>query len=161
MRFSHALAIFLFLAGFLFAADPTGNVTTSLSELCIGLTSLLPVAAMLMVLVGAVTYAAGQLMGAETRARANVWATAALTGAMMGLLITAVAPPLLQAAYGSAIYCASVDCGPLPAGQKCCRFGDSARACLESHGCNYQNKNCEWVSGAGDNCGTASEIGPC
>ena len=105
MRPATAFAILFFLAASLFAAEPTSSLSASLSQFCSGLTSLLPVAAMLMVLVGAVTYAVGQLMGAETRARANVWATASLTGAIMGLLITAVAPPVLQTVYGSSISC--------------------------------------------------------
>ena len=70
---------------------------TAISDLCTALQSLLPVVAMLMVIVAGVIYASGQIMGAETRARANVWATAALTGALMALLIWAIAPPVLQA----------------------------------------------------------------
>ena len=75
------------------------SVTAAVSALCCGLTSLLPVAAMLMIVIAGVIYAAGQVMGAETRARANVWATAALTGALIGILIYAVAPGVLQVIY--------------------------------------------------------------
>ena len=75
------------------------NVTDAISSLCQGLTSLLPVAAMLMIVIAGVIYAAGQVMGAETRARANVWATAALTGALIGILIYAVAPSVLSLIY--------------------------------------------------------------
>jgi hypothetical protein len=39
-------------------------------------------------------------MGAETRARANVWATAALTGALIAVLIYAIAPAVLNTIYG-------------------------------------------------------------
>jgi len=79
----------------------------AISDLCTALQSLLPVVAMLMVIVAGVIYASGQIMGAETRARANVWATAALTGALMALLIWAIAPPVLQAIVptGGAIAC--------------------------------------------------------
>ena len=77
------------------------SVTGAVSALCQGLTSMLPVAAMLMIVVAGVIYAAGQVMGAETRARANVWATAALTGALIGIMIYAVAPGVLQVIYGS------------------------------------------------------------
>jgi len=93
------------------SATPTaGNsgiskVTGAVSQLCTDLTSLLPIASMLMVVVGAVIYAAGQVMGAETRARANVWATAALTGALMASVISAVAPSVLTTMYGSAVHC--------------------------------------------------------
>ncbi|MCX6770624.1 MAG: hypothetical protein NTX79_01070 [Candidatus Micrarchaeota archaeon] len=77
----------------------------ALSALCTGLTSMLPVAGMLMTLLAAVIYAAGQMMGAETRARANVWATAALTGAMMAILISVIAPSVIGMIYGSAVSC--------------------------------------------------------
>ena len=91
---------FLLLASALsVATSPLSSVTSAVSQLCSGLTSLLPVASMLMVVVAGVIYAAGQLMGAETRARANVWATAALTGALIGVLIYAVAPAVLKTIY--------------------------------------------------------------
>ncbi len=82
----------------------------ALSSLCTGLASLLPTAAMLMIVAGSVIYAAGQIMGAETRARANVWATAALTGALIAMLISVVAPALLQTIYGptEAITCTGI-----------------------------------------------------
>ena len=82
------------------ASSPLSNVSTALQALCGGLKSLLPVAAMLMVVVAGVIYAAGQVMGAETRARANVWATAALTGALIAVLIYAIAPVVLNTIYG-------------------------------------------------------------
>jgi hypothetical protein len=69
------------------------------SDLCKSLTTLLPVVAMMMIILAGVLYAAGQMMGAETRARANVWATAALTGALIAILIVVVAPAVLQAIY--------------------------------------------------------------
>jgi hypothetical protein len=50
---------------------------------------------MLMIIFAGVVYAAGQMMGAETRARASVWATAALTGALFGALIYAIVPVVL------------------------------------------------------------------
>ncbi|MEM2138280.1 MAG: hypothetical protein QW568_04285 [Candidatus Anstonellaceae archaeon] len=89
----------------LFPATPLNSVHVAISQFCGGMTSLLPVAAMLMVLIGAVVYAAGQVMGAETRARANVWATAALTGALVAMLITAVAGPAVGMVYGGSVSC--------------------------------------------------------
>ncbi len=76
-----------------------GSVTNAVRALCGGLTSLLPVAAMLMIVIAGVIYAAGQVMGAETRARANVWATSALVGALIGIMIYAVAPGVLNMIY--------------------------------------------------------------
>ncbi|MFA5929731.1 MAG: hypothetical protein WC861_02515 [Candidatus Micrarchaeia archaeon] len=76
-------------------------VTSSISQLCTGLKTMLPVAAMLMIILAGVIYASGQMMGAETRARANVWATAALTGALIAILIAVVAPSVLQMIYNN------------------------------------------------------------
>jgi hypothetical protein len=56
-------------------------------------------AAMLAIVLGGVIYAAGQIMGAETRARANVWATAALTGALIAIMMAVVAPAVLGIIY--------------------------------------------------------------
>lgn len=55
---------------------------------------------MLMIIGAGVVYASGQLMGAETRARANTWATAMLVGAIIAILIVVVAPPVLGLMYG-------------------------------------------------------------
>ena len=78
------------------------QVTSAMVELCGGLKTMLPVAAMLMIILAGVIYAAGQMMGAETRARANVWATACLTGALIAILITVVAPAVLSTINGGA-----------------------------------------------------------
>lgn len=76
------------------------NVGSAVSCLCYNLIQILPVVSMLMVIGAGVVYAAGQIMGAETRARANTWATAMLVGAIIGILIVAVAPSILSALYG-------------------------------------------------------------
>ena len=80
-------------------ASGLSNVAQAINDLCVGLKTMLPVAAMLMIILAGVIYAAGQMMGAETRARANVWATAALTGALIAILISVVAPSVLNTIY--------------------------------------------------------------
>ncbi|MFA6489895.1 MAG: hypothetical protein WCT52_04420 [Candidatus Micrarchaeia archaeon] len=95
---------FLFLMA---SAHATGvdSVAESVFQLCASSKALLPPVSMLMILVAAIIYSAGQVMGAETRARANVWATAALTGALIGILIYALAPGILGVIYGNSIGC--------------------------------------------------------
>ncbi len=83
------------------ATSMLSGLTGALDSLCVGLKSMLPVAAMLMIILAGVIYAAGQMMGAETRARANVWATACLTGALIAILIAVVAPAVLNSIYPS------------------------------------------------------------
>lgn len=101
-----AFLLIAFLGNTVFAytvdpEDPTSQLLAAMSSLCEGLRTLVPVAAMLMVLFASVIYATGQMMGAETRARANVWATSALTGALVGILIATVAPAVLQVILGN------------------------------------------------------------
>jgi len=100
MRKLGILVVLAVLASSAFAAvSGISNVTSAISQLCLGLTQMLPVAAMLMIILAGVIYAAGQMMGAETRARANVWATACLTGALIAILIAVVAPSVLGMIY--------------------------------------------------------------
>ena len=82
-----------------FAMSGLSNVAQAINDLCVGLKTMLPVAAMLMIILAGVIYAAGQMMGAETRARTNVWATACLTGALMAILIAVIAPSVLGMIY--------------------------------------------------------------
>ena len=88
------------MAATVISSGPLSTVGKTINNFCYDLVQLLPVVSMLMVVVAGVIYAAGQIMGAETRARANVWATAALTGALIGVLIYAVAPSVLSTIYG-------------------------------------------------------------
>ena len=88
-----------------FASGSTTQLQGALQDLCTGLRDLVPVAAMLMVLLSSVIYATGQMMGAETRARANVWSTSCLTGALVGILISVVAPSVLETIAGAQINC--------------------------------------------------------
>ncbi|MEM2137560.1 MAG: hypothetical protein QW568_00545 [Candidatus Anstonellaceae archaeon] len=94
-QFFTVLALLSLFSNIAFA-DPTSQLKQALKDLCIGLKNMVPVAAMLMVLLASVIYATGQMMGAETRARANVWATSCLTGALIGIMISTVAPAVLQ-----------------------------------------------------------------
>ena len=86
-------------------ATGVGNATEAVFRLCSASKALLPPVSMLMIVVAAIIYSAGQVMGAETGARANVWATAALTGALIGILIYAIAPSVLGIIYGGSVSC--------------------------------------------------------
>ncbi|MFH1307208.1 MAG: hypothetical protein ABIH83_06175 [Candidatus Micrarchaeota archaeon] len=85
-----------------FAADEQGlgRIKVAAGCMCGQLMQVLPVVSMLMIIGAGVVYAAGQMMGAETRARANTWATAMLVGAVIGILIVVVAPNILNILYG-------------------------------------------------------------
>ena len=86
------------MAGIAAAApsSATFDMSANFSALCTNVQSIVPIVAFMMMLLGGVLYAVGQIMGAETRARANVWATAMLTGGIFGLIIAAGAPYVLS-----------------------------------------------------------------
>jgi hypothetical protein len=105
----------------LFALCGTGfagviNIGKTISTMCTEISDILPVVCMLMIIGAGVVYAAGQIMGAETRARATQWATAMLIGAVMGILIITVAPSVLSIMMQCQISCNSgaVIIGNLP-----------------------------------------------
>ena len=72
------------------------DIAAAVHGLCLSIKAGVPIIAFVMLLIAGLIYAAGQIMGAETRARANVWATALLTGGIIGLLIAASAKYVLR-----------------------------------------------------------------
>jgi hypothetical protein len=74
------------------AAAASGIDIGPITTVCTSVKGAVPVIAFTMLIIGGLIYAAGQIMGAETRARANVWATALVVGAIIGLVIAASAP---------------------------------------------------------------------
>jgi uncharacterized membrane protein len=87
-----AFLIFLFVLVVSFA---TTRVTTALQELkkivCQFFAALITVC----IVLAAIAYAAGNIMGAETGARAKVWATNLIIGAAIGVVMYIVAPIVL------------------------------------------------------------------
>ena len=83
------LLILLLVASTVFSAS---GLVCAMTILCEQAKQLMLIAMFLMILLAAVTYAAGQMMGAETRARATVWATAMFTGALFAGIIYAITP---------------------------------------------------------------------
>lgn len=76
------------------------ELTNALTSLCTMAKTFLGIGALLMIILAGATYAIGQIMGAETRARASVWATAMLTGAVIGALIYMIAPIIVSTLIG-------------------------------------------------------------
>ena len=74
-----------------------------MEDLCKLAQTLLGIAIAAMILLSGMTYAAGQVMGAETRARATVWATAMITGAVIGALIYLIVPIILSTMLGGGV----------------------------------------------------------
>ena len=74
----------------------SGNLGSALKQLCTMSQQFLGITVMVLIVLAGVVYAIGQVMGAETRARAAVWATAMLTGAVIGIIIYIVTPVLVS-----------------------------------------------------------------
>ncbi len=111
VRYLLSLAVALAFAGIVHSSTATGYLCSALNDLCVQIQKLIPVAAMLLVVVAAVVYSIGQMFGAETRARATVWATSCLTGAIIGVLIAAIAPSVLTALANTPVMCADTGAG--------------------------------------------------
>jgi hypothetical protein len=95
-----SMIIGLFLAlnliGTLVAAvSGVSAIGNTLGCLFITIKNVLAVGMLLLVVLAAVIYAVGQVLGAETRARASVWATAMFVGAIIGALIYLLLPYVL------------------------------------------------------------------
>lgn len=71
------------------------EIGRAMQAMCRTAQTFLIFAAMLLIILAGATYAIGQVMGAETRARASVWATSMLTGALIGLIIYIVVPYII------------------------------------------------------------------
>ncbi len=91
---------FLFLLLLSIPLFAQNELSEALSGLCVFIRDLVPVTAMLMITAAGAVYAGGQMMGAETRARANVWSTSMLTGAVIGILIVVIVPAILGVMLG-------------------------------------------------------------
>jgi hypothetical protein len=87
----------LFGLGFAGGTDASASIEAGLCELYCLINSVLVIVVFLLIVAAAVVYAGGQLLGAETRARASVWATSMFIGALIGVLIYIIVPMVLSA----------------------------------------------------------------
>lgn len=92
------IAFILILAAISFAQ--TENIIKAMQDLCVNARAILATGAMILVILAAAVYAIGQIVGAETRARASVWATAMITGAVIGIIIYLILPPVIATMLG-------------------------------------------------------------
>ena len=105
--------IFLMLNVVVVSAEEVGNpgqankIEQALNDLRGFFCTILPIAIMLMIVAAAVIFAIGQIMGAETRARANVWATNMMIGVIIGAVIYVLVPYLLGTLLGTTFTCPS------------------------------------------------------
>ena len=84
---------FLLLLSLAFSTSTT--LEDALRDLCNALYDYVGTVAFIMILLSSIVFALGQMFGAETRARANVWATSMLTGAITGIILIVLVPSFL------------------------------------------------------------------
>ena len=88
-------------AGLGFATDAT-TIAEGICQLYSTVQIVLGAVIFVLIVLAAVVYAAGQVMGAETRARASVWATSMIVGAVIGIIIYVLVPAIIGAMLGRA-----------------------------------------------------------
>jgi len=120
-----------------------GEITNALLSLCGVFFSILPIGLLLLVVLAAVTYAIGQILGAETRARATVWSTSMLTGAIVAALIFILIPSILENLGISEIAKAKTDC---LAGTSSGGSGDGGSPSICAPGFTYVSGQCIIIS---------------
>lgn len=89
-----------------FAAETT-DAGTKISGLvttiyCL-LTGIVPIIAFTLFVLAAVAYGVGQFFGADTRAKAATWGMAALTGAIVMLVIYLIGPMIVKGLYSASV----------------------------------------------------------
>lgn len=93
------IAIFVFnLMSLTFAmgAAPKG-IDDALKIVCNSVKQIFGVGVIILIMGAGATYAIGQLLGAETRARMTVWSTSMFTGAVVAIIVYVVVPLILAA----------------------------------------------------------------
>ncbi len=80
-----------------------GSIQAGICGLSSLVNTVLTAVIFLLIVAAAVVYAGGQLLGAETRARATVWATSMFIGALIAVLIYVVVPFVLETMMGQSI----------------------------------------------------------
>lgn len=91
----------IMLLGNVLFAETT--LSSSLSNIQNQITTLVPIISLVMIVLAGLVYAAGQVMGAEMRSRASVWATSLLVGAIIGLVLAASAGGIVGMFSGAAL----------------------------------------------------------
>lgn len=99
MAFNAGKALgFLVMLGLVFSytGEESGSIRAGVCALADYAKALMASIVFSLIIVAAIVYAGGQILGAETRSRASVWATAMIVGAVIGIVIFVLLPPILS-----------------------------------------------------------------
>ncbi|MCX8202412.1 MAG: hypothetical protein N3G74_01225 [Candidatus Micrarchaeota archaeon] len=75
--------------------EVTQRLIVGLNNICVQLTQILPIIAIVLFVLAAVVYGIGHVFGAEMKSKATGWATSMVVGAVISLLIFLLARPIL------------------------------------------------------------------
>ena len=78
------------------ATTLSGDITRELCRVRTMIQQIIPTVALILILLAGLVYAAGQTFGAEMKAKAQGWAMSLLVGGIMGLVLAALAPFLVD-----------------------------------------------------------------
>jgi len=115
-RISRYMVVLLLLIGLVTAQAQPQNITNAMRDLCDTAVTVLGVTIALLIVMSALVYGVGQIMGAETRARATVWATAMMTGAVIGAILYIILPWLIGTIIGGSAQTSSTSSLTSPCG---------------------------------------------
>ena len=94
--FSFSFILLLLVSATFAGQNAAENIQKALGGMCAIVQSSLAIGMLMLVVIAALVYAVGQVLGAETRARAAVWATAMFIGAIIGALIYILMPVIIS-----------------------------------------------------------------
>ena len=95
-KYGRYMVLLILLLNFAPVTFAENEICCAMQEMCAQAQTFLVFAAMMLIILAGAVYAIGQIMGAETRARASVWATSMLIGALIGLVIYLVVPAIIR-----------------------------------------------------------------
>ncbi len=95
-KYGRYMVLMMLLLNFASVAFAQQEICCAMQAMCRQAQTFLVFAAMMLIILAGAVYAIGQIMGAETRARASVWATSMLIGALIGLIIYLVVPIIIR-----------------------------------------------------------------
>ena len=89
------LLLILILLGLVIANSAGERINNALCNFYELLKNLLPVIVVVVIIFAAVVFAAGQVLGAETRSRANAWATNMIIYTIIAVIVLILVPYLI------------------------------------------------------------------
>ena len=79
-----------------YSAEPEERFVILLDTICVMLVTFIPIVAVLLFVAAGIAYGIGHFFGSEIREKAKSWATNMIIGAIIGLIITFAARPVME-----------------------------------------------------------------